>query len=171
MKIYLTTDTHLGHDRMTEYCGRVRGFESEILLHFRVMPRNSILIHLGDICIGEDEKWHSVLELSTMRCKRRILVRGNHDHKSDQWYLDHGWDFVCEQFTNDYFGKKILFSHKPMIVPADVDFNIHGHFHNSTHRTPEFEDIYCEKHLLLAIENTDLKPVSLEKFISPKSTS
>ena len=168
MKIYLTTDTHLGHDQLVEYCGRPENHSQIILDELRKVPKDSILIHLGDVCIGCDAIHHTAIKMATEHLKRRILVRGNHDNKSDSWYLDHGWDFVCKSFEAKYFGSKILFSHKPVVIPEHVDFNVHGHFHNSDHRRhePELRAIYEKRHRLLAIENTGLKPVNLEKFLS-----
>lgn len=170
MKIYLTTDTHLGHDKMIEFCGRPENHEEIILKELNYIPKDSLLIHLGDVCIGRDAHWHEQLHLNASQCKRKILVRGNHDNKSDSWYLDNGWDFVCEAFEARRFKMNFLFTHKPVIIPDHIDLNIHGHFHNSNHRRhePELKAIYEERHKLLAIENTDLKPVNLQSFITNK---
>ena len=168
MKVYLVTDTHLGHDKMVEYCGRPENHSEIILEGLKRIPLETILIHLGDVCIGRDEYWHERIMNHTHQCGTHILIRGNHDHKTDTWYLNRGWDFICEQFTNNYFGKKITFSHKPVEIAADVDLNIHGHFHNSAHeiQEPYLTRLLTPKHKLLAIENTGLKPVNLEKFIN-----
>lgn len=166
MKIYLTTDTHFGHEAMLRFCGRPAEF-SQLILDNLIVQEGDILIHLGDFCIGNDEMWHARFVDYAGGFKRKVLVRGNHDHKSDSWYLNHGWDFVCEAFWAEYFGKKILFSHKPSPFVMHADMNIHGHFHNSNHHDSEHE--ITDKHKLLAIEYTNYKPVSLEKFItSPK---
>ena len=71
-----------------------------------------------------------------LKCKK-ILVKGNHDSKSNSWYLEHGWDFVCEEFKDTLYGKNILFSHYPKVWDGVYDLNIHGHFHNSDHRRHE----------------------------------
>ena len=177
MKIWCISDTHFGHDKMPQYCGRPIGFEKLIFDNLlRVVKKSDMLIHLGDFCIGDDEMWHKRF-LTEIDCKK-ILVRGNHDHKSNSWYLKMGWDFVCFAFSNTYFGKKILFSHCPQPI-NDVDFNIHGHFHNSLPRllkkewvTPDEEyrnkhdlSILTPKHKLLALEYTNYQPVLLETFI------
>lgn len=62
----------------------------------------------------------------------KTFVTGN----SYNWYLTHGFDFVCDQFAWDYNKKKILFVHNPNHVRMP-DLNtyhyvIHGHQHNST---------------------------------------
>ncbi len=183
-KIWLITDTHLGHDAMVKYCGRPEN-HSEIILHNLtregVVQSGDTLIHLGDICIGKDAEWHTKI-MSVLGGVKTILVKGNHDGKSNAWYLEHGWNFVCENFTDTYFGQKITFSHIPI---EDIkNLNIHGHFHNTLHRLLKKEfvvegekerndkDFDLDKYdktiyKLLAIENTEYKPVLLEELLTP----
>ena len=94
-KYWIITDTHFGHDSMMKLCGRPEGFSEKILINLnRTVHCPDVLIHLGDICIGKEEYWHS--ELMKWACCKKWLIRGNHDKKSDMWYLNHGWDFVAE---------------------------------------------------------------------------
>lgn len=130
-KFWIVTDTHFGHDAMEYYCGRPVDFSSRLMGNLGMIPKEDILIHLGDICIGNDSSWHEVMS-ENIKC-RRILVRGNHDSKSNNWYLNHGWDFVCEKFVLEHLGRKIVFSHQPTILECN-DMNIHGHFHNQLSR-------------------------------------
>lgn len=176
MKIYLITDTHFNHDRMIEYCNRPKNFEEMIWSGLRIINPNDLLIHLGDVCIGNDKETHLKL-MGRVQCKK-ILIRGNHDRKSNNWYLENGWDFVCKTFSDIYFGKKILFSHEPH-EDIGFDINIHGHFHNTLYRLKRGEyviegeqdrnetnlAVLTDKHKLLALEYTDYKPVDLEKFL------
>lgn len=186
MKIWLITDTHLGHEKMVDYCGRPANFTHLILQNLSVVQENDILIHLGDICIGMDAHWHEMLSANVKG--RKWLVRGNHDNKSDAWYLEHGWDFVCSKFQGRFNGKNIMFSHAPQhfeeIVETQFgagsfDLNIHGHFHNTLHRLQEGKYVVegekernavdlaniTPRHKLLAVEYTDYKPVSLDDFL------
>lgn len=169
-RIWVIADTHLGHDNLREYCGRPRGFNELILKRLSSsLHRGDTLIHLGDICIGDDLAWN----LNLMNCKhtecRFILVRGNHDHKSNIWYMDKGWDFVCDSFTLTAYGKKILFSHIPQ-KDIGYDLNIHGHFHNSHHRDhePELVKIKNDKQWLFCLEDTGYNPVLLKHIVLEK---
>jgi calcineurin-like phosphoesterase family protein len=180
-RIWLITDTHLGHDAMVQYCGRPADHSDVILRNlFSVLREGDTLIHLGDICIGKDSEWHQRL-FAGLNGIRTVLLKGNHDGKSSAWYLDHGWGFVCENLTDTFFGKKITFSHIPILGIEHL--NIHGHFHNTLHRLMRKEfmvegekerndkDFDLDKYdkniyKLLAIENTGLKPVLLEEFLS-----
>ncbi len=138
------TDSHLGHDKLIDMGqGRPEDFTRQVLDGVLNLPKEiDLLIHLGDVCIGNDEQHHiDLLTRAKARAKKVILVRGNHDNKSDAWYYSKGWDFVCREFSNIYFGKKLLFTHAP--IPAEhlsgLDHNIHGHYHGSAENSHRHE--------------------------------
>jgi calcineurin-like phosphoesterase family protein len=49
MKYWVITDTHLGHGKMEEYCGRPKDFEDRILRNLTCVQESDVLIHLGDV--------------------------------------------------------------------------------------------------------------------------
>lgn len=157
MSIYIISDTHFNHTRqMIEYCQRPVNYEELLVKNLSTLTEKDILIHLGDISIGKDAFIHETI-IKPLKCKK-ILVRGNHDKKSNSWYLRNGWDFVCEEFVDTLFGRTILFSHEPASHNGCV-LNIHGHLHNKPTDLPEYFKLY-------SAENEKYKPVDLEKFIS-----
>jgi calcineurin-like phosphoesterase family protein len=165
MKIVLTTDTHFFHRKMEELCGRPRDFEIRIYKALKaILTPEDILIHLGDICIGRDLEAHAMF-IQTLPGKH-WLVRGNHDRKSNNWYLNHGWDFISDSFRDVYFGQMVLFSHVPS-PDSGYDLNVHGHFHNTDHRNhePALVAIKNDKQKLLALENHNYQPWLLESII------
>ncbi len=158
MKIYLTTDTHFGHDKLIEW-GRPQDFENQLWKGFEVIQQEDMLIHLGDFCIGNDERHHN--EFMERVKGTKIFVRGNHDNKSDTWLYSHGWDFVCREFKNKYMGKHLTFTHIP-IPKNETDHNVHGHTHGNVHRDFEVRDFYDKEfHIELAPEINNYKPVLL----------
>lgn len=168
MNVYIISDTHFNHKKLIEY-GRPADFEDRILNNLRSIPKGSLIIHLGDFCIGDDlnsaYKWNS----ATQGMYGRVLVRGNHDKKSNAWHLDRGFEFVCTQFIDKYFGKRIIFSHIP-VKPEDyptVDLNIHGHTHGNSHRDKDVRHYMDPKfHREIAPEIQNYGPVLLtEKFL------
>lgn len=163
MKTYIISDTHFNHQMLIDKCHRINGYEDIICHNLMNIPYDSLLIHLGDICIGNDISVHDLI--SQLRYKK-VLVKGNHDNKSNHWYLQHGWDFVCEQFVDTYFGKKLLFSHVP-IKDNGFDLNIHGHFHTLEREEyiDEFHTILNYKHKLVSLEGSGYKPILLERLI------
>jgi len=166
MNYWVTTDTHFGHDKLKleEYSKRPSNFNNLILRNHRnTINKNDILIHIGDFCIGNDINWHK--KFMAINSFKKWLIKGNHDKKSNSWYLSHGWDFVGDSMKLYLFGHYILFSHIPQ-SDNNFDINIHGHFHNSNHRQrePEMLAIRNEKHYLIMLEH-HYSPISLKKII------
>lgn len=160
MNYWVITDTHFGHDKMHEHCGRPIGFENKILFNIeRIVRQGDVLIHLGDVCIGKDKYWN--LSLHAVCKGHQWLIRGNHDKKSIAWYLSNGWDCVVDRITMDVFGEKILLSHNP-VDSQDCTINIHGHHHNNRHHP---EDVTNSKHRLIVLEH-HYAPIKLEKIIT-----
>jgi calcineurin-like phosphoesterase family protein len=64
------------------------------------------------------------------------------------------------------YGEDILFSHIP-IKDIGYTMNIHGHLHNSEHRSTEkgIQSIRNDKQVLIAMEYTDYKPLTLLKMV------
>ena len=172
MNIYLITDTHFNHKKVIEFCGRPENYEQLLYSSMNNVPEDSILLHLGDICIGQDNEVHEKF-IKPLKCKK-WLVKGNHDRKSDSWYYEHGWDVVADLITITRFKKQIIFSHKPTPLQSwfkgggKYPINIHGHFHNTDHRLiePDMDRILTNNHKLLAVEYTNYQVVELSKFVN-----
>lgn len=166
-RYWIVTDTHFGHEEMMEYCSRPKDFENIILHNIKkCWQPQDILIHLGDICIGNDKKWLSKLNLFKSISKKIWLIKGNHDSKSVGFYMDRLFDFVGESISINRFGKKILLSHSPQ-KDTGYDINIHGHFHNSDHRRhePELVAIKNDKQFLVAMEYNSYMPYNLKTIV------
>ena len=159
MSIYLTTDTHLNHLRLLDF-GRPEDFEKRIIKSLDILKDTDILIHLGDICIGKDYTCNKVF--TNLKCKK-ILVRGNHDNKSIKWYYNVGWDFVCDKFELDIYGKIITFTHRPTREYRTI--NIHGHTHGNNHHLDEYFEFYGDKHIDISQELNNYRLYSLKKII------
>ena len=153
-KYWVTADWHLGHQNIIRFCNRPENFE-ELIFHnlFNLVLPSDVLIHLGDVALKGAERMHRqyVMPIS---CKK-WLIRGNHDAKSDTWYLNHGWDFVCKALVISKYGKQIAFSHEPL-NDFGYDLNIHGHIHNNPGYTPG------DKQVIVSIEDNKYKPILLE---------
>ncbi len=165
VRFWITSDTHLGHSPGITH--RDPGFEDIIKKNLRVVNEGDVLIHLGDFCLGEDEKWHDFY-LKDLKCKK-ILILGNHDSKSDTWYYNHGWDFVCRSFVNKFHRKKIIFTHVP--IPKSegeaYDMNIHGHLHGNDHRLEDkLKAEYDPRfHYDVGVDPQKMKPILLNNIV------
>jgi calcineurin-like phosphoesterase family protein len=165
MKYWIIADTHFNHDGVTEYCNRPSNWQRKTVNALMRIPKEDVLIHLGDV------EWGNT-HIMDLVCSKRILVLGNHDKKSKTYYQNK-WDFVCNGLRLEIYGKKILFTHKPVVWDGWYDINIHGHFHNIAlsrcfECEPELKDVYNNRHRRLSLELEDYKPVRLEKFIYRK---
>jgi len=169
MKIWIASDTHFGHEKMVEFCGRPKDFGPKIFKALAQIPSDDMLIHLGDVCMGKDEASHAMW-IQPLSCKK-MLVMGNHDRKSISWYLEHGWDSVVHSAVIEAFGKRILLSHVPYdskVVKHVAEVNVHGHFHDKTFRLKQFAKMYEYDplvHSCMAMEKTEYRPVTLRHII------
>ena len=162
---YLISDTHFNHKKIIEYCNRPLDYEERIAKSLSLVHKEDILIHLGDICCGKDVGVHKKY-IQPIK-GRKILVRGNHDSKSDFWYMDHGWDFVCDSFTLEKYGATMCFSHIPRPWDGIWTVNIHGHLHTFG-RIHACKDYLRQWHQLISCEENNYQLYSLrviaEKF-------
>ncbi len=165
MDYWLITDTHFGHLKIMTLADRPDDHEQLLFESMMSIPANDVLIHLGDIGIGSKSMIHEKF-IWPVRCQK-ILVRGNHDHESNTWYMNHGWNFACRMLFDKLYGYNILFSHIPQ-QDVGYDWNIHGHFHNDVHRShePEMMAIRNSRQLLVSVEKTNYQAVKLEKFLN-----
>ena len=155
--IRVISDTHFNHQLLIDIGDRKPWFEIKIYENLLRIPKWDILIHLWDICIGSDKEMHQ-LYIEPLEDITKILIRGNHDKKTNTWYLDNGRDMVLDSATLNYFGENILFTHIPK--PKDWYLNIHWHLHMNKHHEPTEWD--C---LLYSCEFENYRPVMLKKFI------
>lgn len=162
MKIYLISDTHFNHPEIAGYCQRPENHETLLFNALKPLKPTDCLIHLGDFCLGQEAAMHQKY-LEPIKA-RKILVLGNHDSKSWSWYMEHGWDFVCDAFRLKYAGKIIMFSHLPQPWDGIWQVNVHGHLHNLGHRDGEHKYIRAW-HRLYSPEMMDYRPIELAKFI------
>lgn len=167
---------------MVEYCNRPADF-SELTLKncAAILKPGDWLFHLGDFCMGQDERWHAVF-MNALPEVRKVLIRGNHDKKSDKWYREHGWNDVTDSFElitlSASVSAGVLLSHEPRCIHLRRGLiNIHGHFHNHLKRlgqkkwvVPEEEErnrenleVLTNRHRLFSLEFQDYKPLALDR--------
>lgn len=166
MKMYITADTHYNHQQVIVYCKRPELYEELLFKNMQFLKSSDCLIHLGDFCLGKESLMHEKY-LQPLKC-RKILVLGNHDSKSFSWYMEHGWDFVCDSFRLKYCGKQILFSHAPQMWDGVWEINVHGHFHNCNHRVNE-AGTHTDFLRLYSPEYMNYIPIELSKLIQSKN--
>lgn len=162
MDIWVISDTHFGHDRLVELAGRPADFTARIVTNWkRLVKPADLVLHLGDVAFETEGLTALIASLPG----RKIVVRGNHDNRP-AWLMHRGFDFGCDYFVY----RRVAFSHKPLVpIPYGAAFNVHGHFHDGTHRLGEYASVpgfsaARERYVLVSIEQT-LAPVRLETLI------
>jgi calcineurin-like phosphoesterase family protein len=164
--VWVITDTHFFDERaMQTYCNRPSNHTELILSNWRrKVHRKDLVIHLGDIFTDPKKAYNGILsEVMITLPGEKILVKGNHDSLSYDFYRNNGFSFVCDSF--EYGG--ILFTHKPYENLVDNCWiNVHGHLHNIDkevfNRVSKDPWVMYSHGRLLALENTDYNPVAFE---------
>jgi len=166
---WIIADPHFGHAALVEKGYRAAGFEEKIIKSISNTTQNrDYLIILGDLFFGGKDVWFDYRKRFPSHGKY-ILVRGNHDKKSLDWYTDNGFDFAVDALVVRKYGFKVLLTHIPQKEErlAYYDLNIHGHLHNNAHRKTEL----CAKHVLYSAEAENYQPLSLQTLIERGKTS
>ena len=169
MNTYFSSDTHYFHDNIIKYCNRP--FLSADEMNQTMLKRwndvvgpDDIAVHVGDISAGLKGRTSDLERVIGQLNGRKILVRGNHDHQTNEWYLSAGFLRV---FDHVNLGG-VLLTHYPLqelvqqiddlSVLGNVEHVIHGHVHRTD--IPEFE-----MHYNVAADRNDFTPISLEKAV------
>jgi calcineurin-like phosphoesterase family protein len=180
MKSYLISDTHLNHEKIKTWCDRPDDFTERIDHNvMRIVKSGDVLIHLGDFGIGDSSLYMATAKRWADAGIKLVLVRGNHDQKSPQWYMERGFSFACDAMI--YRGTWL--THHPWkgALPEGTSVNVHGHLHNvwdgfgkddPEAGKDEFVQATTKGRLmnpwqrLFAVEYTNYEPVEFDKFIT-----
>jgi calcineurin-like phosphoesterase family protein len=164
MRIWITSDTHFSHKGALKW--RPRDFEKQIKEHLKKnIKSEDLLIHLGDVSLGDEHPNHHWFK-QKLHC-RTVLVIGNHDKRTVNWYMNNGWDFACATFSMKFQGLNILFSHIPQDFDKNFyDLNIHGHLHENNHRKQELDfNVDDKSFFLISLEFSKYQPIMLDEII------
>lgn len=178
---WIISDTHFNHMKMCDYCDRPKDFSRKIVCHWRAMVApNDLIYHLRGFYLGSRSGFADYVDLLP---GVKILIKGNHDREKDDWYLNRGFAAVMnfaaiiarinvKKNKEHFLYIRVLLSHRPMIIPQFKKYktiNIHGHFHNSTHAAcsiePEVVARLTSDHYLFSLEDTNYKPVLLNRAV------
>lgn len=162
-QIWVISDTHFLHENIKKYENRPEDFNEILITNWNAkVNQNDLVIHLGDVIFGE--KKHLTLPpiLASLN-GTKVLCLGNHDNHPPSFYLEAGFDFVCDYFVLN----RVAFSHAPLTpIPSGAKLNIHGHFHRGVHRNPDIPDRYYDAHWYK--NNTkDYYLIQIEDTLSP----
>ena len=131
-KLFLTSDSHLGHFNICKYCHRPFQSRSEmdqtlIKNWNEVVPEDGIVVHCGDFMLPHNEDIKEYNKYLNRLHGRVLLLRGNHDIASLDWVSDK-LIAVRDQAMIVVDGVKIFAQHYPCAA-FNGDYHVYGHIH------------------------------------------
>ena len=162
MNTYFISDMHFGHENIIHLCKRpfttVKEMDEAIINNWNsVVKKEDTVFVLGDVSFYPKEITKQII---TSLKGRKLLVKGNHDEKGNDWYSECGFSSVYDLpvLYNDFF----LLSHKPLewLDKEGVMGNFHGHIHNDhryLHVTPRSFNV--------SVEQIGYKPIAFEEIV------
>ena len=160
MSIFVTADTHWGHQRICEFSvkhgDKLRPWDSASdmdeemiqLWNETVRPKDEV-IHLGDV--ATDKKG-----VRTMRLLhgRKLLIKGNHDRLPLNVYTPYFYDIMGTFSYN-----KFVLTHIPVSDHQKYRYrgNIHGHLHSESLPDPWYQCV--------SVEQTGYRPILLDEVL------
>lgn len=169
MKIWIISDTHFNHKNIIQYENRpfnsIDEMNDAMIKRWNsVVSPDDIVYHLGDVGLGNESSLKWIIPSLN---GHKILVRGNHDQKSKNFYIDCGFEEVRPSFIEEHEGVKIFFSHRPDTRPGNqhdtYDMHFYGHVHAKEYHGA-FPTI-ARNGACLCVERWDYTPVELNKVI------
>lgn len=159
--IYISTDWHLFK---SECCYNkkynIKNFINYINYFNSIVSEDDIFIYLGDI---SHKKCNPIQQEKTKELLQqlngiKVLVKGNHDILSNEYYEQCGFQYI---FDNELIYHDIIFSHFPYDIKNNnkIHLNIHGHLHGKkndcyflSNNKTNF-DVYSEDKRLFKLSN------------------
>ena len=134
-KLYMTSDSHVGHFNITKYCHRPFKSRSEmdnaLITNWNsVVPEDGIVVHCGDFMLPHktgDKEYKKICD--KLNFKTLVLCRGNHDRIDCGTYVyDDKTVIVVDITIIEVENIKIMACHYP-ILAYPADYPVFGHIH------------------------------------------
>lgn len=139
-KLFFTSDTHFGHERIIQYCNRpfrdaAEMNEALIRNWNAAVPPDGTVFHLGDFAMGMDQD--RIAGILSRLNGTIYLVAGNHDRHSLPPAVQDMFKDVMYQTMIKVGRKKLLLSHFPLLCYTGQDkgiddtvIQLYGHVHS-----------------------------------------
>jgi len=142
-QVYLISDLHFGHKRITDFKAKVRSGSNyienmnNIITNWnKIITKRDLVWVLGDVAFNK-EGYDALAQLNG----RKKLVRGNHDNH----FSTEEWLKYFESVESMVRYKDCWLTHCP-IHPDELRgrINIHGHVHTNTIPDQRYINVCCE---------------------------
>ena len=168
--LYFTSDLHLGHWRIANYCHRpfrsLKHMDTVLIdnINSRV-KENDTLFHLGDFCFSKSseavEAPRKAFDYyrSQLNCKNIIFVLGNHDHHNHI----KSWILSCQI---KHGGKFINMCHNPENANPIYELNLHGHIHEKGKIQEKMIGVSTTTLVNVGVDVWNFRPITYSEIIS-----
>ena len=122
-----------------------------------VVSNKDLVIHLGDVALCGKERFRQIMSQLN---GRKMLIRGNHDNWTDEFYREAGFEYVSRYpiVWNEFY----ILSHAPLQLSETTPyFNYYGHVHNDE----KYVDTATSK--CVSIERLGYRPLFLFEKNTP----
>ena len=169
MSVHFSSDHHFFHDNIIRYCNRpfndASHMNEEMIRRWNeVVSEKDTVVYVGDLTAALRGRHAELRRIISILNGNKVLIRGNHDHESSEWYLEAGFKRVVDHVNLE----GVLLIHYPLheafsrgIDPAAlgaVEHVVHGHTHQAD--TPDIES-----HFNVAVDRHGFSPVPLTTVI------
>ncbi len=172
MTVFVISDLHLGQKSILnfQHGGHpLRPFADLHEMHQVICDRWREVVQPDDkvYVLGDVSTTKSVKSLLAGLPGQKRLVKGNHDHFSDNWYHEAGFQRIYG--VRQLYG--IWLTHVPMhpqSMGEKVRGNIHGHLHMNTvlYTPPGSCATWTDsRYYNCSVERTNYTPISIEEII------
>lgn len=121
--IFFTSDLHLGHSKVIEFCARpfksVEEMDRTIIKRYNLRVKSEDIVYfLGDVCFHKAAIGIPLLQkLNGIK----ILIQGNHDKWSDTQYRQAGFSCILREARIKAEGHHFVLSHYPYWDESESD--------------------------------------------------
>ena len=161
---WIVSDTHFRHKNIIKYCNRPMNHDQIMESNWHdLVGEDDLVLHLGDLQIWyNDVLMREADNISERLPGRKYMLRGNHDHYTDEEFGLLGFTVIPE-FVQKFGQTKVLFSHYPDTSRGHLwDLNVHGHIHNN--HSDDHQKL-GKKWINVSIEVMDYKPTRLRDVL------
>lgn len=182
MKIFAASDHHFMHRNIIKYTNRPFDYndpncvrdcaKTMILKHNEIVSDDDIVLIIGDLSASLKGRTDLLKQIIGKMNGNKILLRGNHDHLSDEFYKDAGFlsvighiyiepYFICHYpCLETNYNKKPEKNYISILKNLNIKTIIHGHIHN---KKPLEDDGYKRINVSIDYEPNDFYPIELKQ--------
>ena len=166
-KIWVTSDTHFGHDKIRGYCSRpfkdVEDMNKVMIRNWnqRVKPEDTIFF-LGDFCFKrstEAPTGEPFQHYSSQLKGNIIYIKGNHDRNN-------GSKSRISSIHLEYAGKTIRLMHDPRFADPKFDYNFCGHVHEKWQFRKTAMGFGIANLINVGVDVNKFMPITIDEAIS-----